>query len=169
MASALEQLNYDYSSPMSYDQWKDQALSEGLKPTGSGWKDFWKGVGSVPDLLAMTVGAGKYGRKNYQNYVDDYYQRQNTYNTGISEQKQREWEEMMSNTAYQRAYKDIQATGLNPALLLTSAFGAASTPSSSVGVTRSSSSSSSRSESNNRSYSASAVLAALIYIIAHMV
>jgi len=169
MASAYEQLEYDNSSPMSYEQWQNSALSEGLKSTGSGWKDFWKGIGSVPDLLAMTVGAGKYGRKNYQNYADEFYNQQSIKNAAISEENKRLYDKYMSDTAYQRAFKDIQATGLNPAMLLNSAFGSASTPSSATAFSRSSRDSSSRSESTNRSYSASAVLVAMIYILAHLI
>lgn len=41
-------------------------------------------------------------------------------------QKQRDWEEEMSNTAYQRGVKDMQAAGINPAIM---AMGGASTPS----------------------------------------
>lgn len=46
-------------------------------------------------------------------------------------QKQRDFEERMSNTAYQRATKDMQAAGLNPAMMYGSGS-AASTPSSSA-------------------------------------
>ena len=41
-------------------------------------------------------------------------------------QLQRDWEEYMSNTSYQRAIKDMEAAGINPALAITN--GGASTP-----------------------------------------
>lgn len=49
-------------------------------------------------------------------------------------QKNRDWQEMMSNTAYQRQVKDMQAAGLNP-MLAAMKGGGASTPSGSMGQT----------------------------------
>lgn len=167
MASASEQL-YDTSSPISYDQWRDNAISEWGKPSGSFWKDFWNGFSGWPKLL--NPNDSTLGRKGYQDYLDDFYNKQEIKNAEIAEKRERDYETYMSNTAYQRAYQDIKATGLNPALLLTSAFGSASTPSSAAAYNRSSSRSSSRSESESKSksLSASAILAALIYLIAHI-
>ena len=45
--------------------------------------------------------------------------------------KQRAWEEMMSNTAYSRAIKDLKSVGINPYAI--GSFNAASTPSGAYG------------------------------------
>lgn len=54
---------------------------------------------------------------------------QNAFNASEA-QKQRDWEQEMSNTAYQRASADMSAAGFNPALMFQQ--GGASTPSGSA-------------------------------------
>lgn len=161
MASAAEQL-YDTSSPISFDEWQDQQISKDLN-TGNFWTDFANGLAFLPRAIG-----GRYGRKSYRDYTDDFYNKQEIKNAEIAENRQRAYETQMSNTAYQRAYQDIKATGLNPAMLLNSAFGPASVPSSSIAYSRRSSTSrnESENESRNRSFSASAMLVALLYILA---
>lgn len=57
-----------------------------------------------------------------QQSADTAYQRDS-----LEAQKKRDWDEMMSNTSYQRAVNDIKQSGLNPILAYTQ--GGASSPS----------------------------------------
>lgn len=165
MASAYEQLAYDTSKPMTFDDWQDQATSKDFD-TGNFWKDF--GNGLTKGFKLLNPNDKDYGRKGYESYLEQFYQDQDTRNSAISEANQKKFEEYMSSTAYQRAYKDILKTGLNPNILLSSAFGPASTPSSSVAYTRRSSNTSSHSQNESRSFSASSVLAAVLLLLGKM-
>lgn len=69
-------------------------------------------------LLNKSTGANLTGAEMAQNQIN------------IQEaQKQRDWEEYMSNTAHQRSVADMQAAGINPAMVYANGSSGASTPS----------------------------------------
>lgn len=75
--------------------------------------------GGLSSVLNRVTQAGLTGAENEQN----------AFNAAEAE-KNRAWQEQMSNTAYQRTVADMQAAGVNPALAMSN--GGASTPSGSA-------------------------------------
>lgn len=82
----------------------------------------------LPEGYHYTLGDIVTGRMSDAKAANLAWQRESAFNSAEA-QKQRDFEERMANTSYQRAASDLQALGFNPAALVMGNSQPASTPS----------------------------------------
>lgn len=100
-----------------------------VPPSQGGFRS--SGRGMTPDPVSKTdsITDAILSDQNFsREQATTAYQR-----SSLEAQKQRDWEERMSNTAYKRAAAQLRELGINPYVLL-SGFSGASTPSGSTGA-----------------------------------
>lgn len=99
--------------------WKFTAwLNKTMNP-GHAWTDYQSKNDSMVD--SWLRGQSGYSLTNAEIAANEF--------SAGEAQKQRDWEEEMSNTAYQRQVADMQKAGVNPALMYGNGSSGASTPS----------------------------------------
>lgn len=114
-------------------------LENGDNTIATGSNVSTEGTGTWAGLTNYLTGNVDYARQlellGIQNqFTADQNARMMAYNADEA-QKARDWQEMMSNTAYSRAMADAKKAGINPALIFSQ--GGATTPSGSSAYTNS--------------------------------
>ncbi len=76
-------------------------------------------IGSIIGAITGGIGGNliNTGIETWQKYEDREFAAEEA-------QKQRDWQERMSNTAYQRAFADMEKAGVNPAMAFSNGAGA---------------------------------------------
>lgn len=156
MTNDLSSLQGDYSS--LYKSPEDIFYSSGDDAT-----DFFAALGfpSARDAVNNTVSEHSANNQLYRDLVK--LNEQNIFNSAEA-QKSRDFQERMSNTAYQRAVADMQKAGINPILAFQQ--GGSSAPS---GASASSGSGSASGSNFKGSSSSSDILQGLLKVIAGLI
>lgn len=107
----------DAEPVLTFDEWRNQAGNSA---------QFLPHPDSLnAKLTEFMTGYSARQNRDYQTYLDNLAIR----NEARATQSARAWDEYMSNTAYSRAFADLERAGVNPYILLNSG----SSPSTSVG------------------------------------
>lgn len=147
-------------NPFNGDNWKSAGAGfDYLTQNGFlGFNDILLPGSSILDNFFDLTGKGA-ADDQFQHQLELQHDAQN-YNSNQAE-LQRQWEEHMSSTAYQRQAADLEAAGLNPYLALGTVSGGASTPSGSSA----SSSPGSASMANNKLTAAAGIVALFLKLM----
>lgn len=105
---------------LSYDEYM-----QSKHPWWNQYKDDFSGNTLKSKIIGLFTDASGRFRDEYQTYLNNL----NLRNERKATQSAQAYDEYMSNTAYSRAFADLERAGINPYLLLNSG----STPSTSVG------------------------------------